>query len=315
MTDIQQSLVGLGLRVEESMTTPTRPGKAPRPVWLVHGNTAGFEGLFRELGGRKWRGSWSFWENPTDDILSRADERMSVAEAEEYKANRKLDKADRYEGYADNAASRSEAAYERSRQICDRIPFGQPILVGHHSERGARADQRRIDAAMRKSVNEGEKASYFEGQVSNLRRDATAPRSARFMGNRIKEATAEIRKLKATMEGRYYVHGDVVFTPSEEHLATLRARLDRAEQKLAHWEGEYAKIAATRPLATPTAIRKGMMVYMRWSNVGYVVERVNAKSVSVRDYWSDEQRQRGEFHIMRIQYHQISRIVEAATPQ
>lgn len=46
----------------------------------------------------------------------------------------------------------SNAAFQRVRQIGDNIPLGQPILVGHHSERRARADIRRIDAGMRKSV-------------------------------------------------------------------------------------------------------------------------------------------------------------------
>ncbi|MGH3734539.1 MAG: DUF3560 domain-containing protein, partial [Micromonosporaceae bacterium] len=38
----------------------------------------------------------------------------------------------------------SDAAYERAGELAKRRPFGQPILVGHHSERSARADQRRI---------------------------------------------------------------------------------------------------------------------------------------------------------------------------
>jgi hypothetical protein len=47
----------------------------------------------------------------------------------------------------------SDAAFARVRQIGDNIPLGQPILVGHHSEGRARADIRRIDAGMRKSVD------------------------------------------------------------------------------------------------------------------------------------------------------------------
>lgn len=49
-----------------------------------------------------------------------------------------------------------------SHQIAERRPFGQPILVGHHSERGHRADLRRQDAKDRKAHNLYTKAQHLE---------------------------------------------------------------------------------------------------------------------------------------------------------
>jgi hypothetical protein len=43
--------------------------------------------------------------------------------------------------------------------------MGQPILVGHHSERHARADQRRIDQSMNKSVEADKRADYYAGRA------------------------------------------------------------------------------------------------------------------------------------------------------
>jgi hypothetical protein len=60
-------------------------------------------------------------------------------------------KAERLNEWADKRDAKASAAYEQSREIAERIPFGQPILVGHHSERGHRADIGRIDGAMRRS--------------------------------------------------------------------------------------------------------------------------------------------------------------------
>jgi hypothetical protein len=80
---------------------------------------------------------------------------------EEYAA-RKEAKAERYQQYAANAAERSNQAYQQTRQIVDMIPLGQPILVGHHSERRHRRDIGRMETNMRRSIEEGKKAEYWE---------------------------------------------------------------------------------------------------------------------------------------------------------
>ena len=50
---------------------------------------------------------------------------------------------------------REEAArrFAAVQEIVDMIPLGQPILVGHHSERAARAHQKKIDNGMRAGIN------------------------------------------------------------------------------------------------------------------------------------------------------------------
>src|SRR4051794_4138295 len=49
-------------------------------------------------------------------------------------------RAERLRGWADGRDAKADAAYEASRAATEHIPFGQPILIGHHSERGHRAD-------------------------------------------------------------------------------------------------------------------------------------------------------------------------------
>ena len=61
------------------------------------------------------------------------------------KKARLLDKADKVE-------QEGKAAGDAASRILDCIPLGQPILVGHHSERRHRSDLDRADRAMRKSV-------------------------------------------------------------------------------------------------------------------------------------------------------------------
>jgi hypothetical protein len=75
--------------------------------------------------------------------------------------------------FEERRAQRIERMRERARRLCnvadgarvqlDRvggyIPLGQPILVGHHSEKRHRRDIERMDALMRKSVDAHEEAS------------------------------------------------------------------------------------------------------------------------------------------------------------
>lgn len=51
---------------------------------------------------------------------------------------------DRLHARADGLAAEGERRLAGARKIADGIPFGQPILVGHHSERHARRDAERI---------------------------------------------------------------------------------------------------------------------------------------------------------------------------
>lgn len=54
--------------IRESRTTPSRRGKAPRPVWIVEGATAGYELALEAAGGKRYQGKWSFWSDPTADL-------------------------------------------------------------------------------------------------------------------------------------------------------------------------------------------------------------------------------------------------------
>ncbi len=65
---------------------------------------------------------------------------------------------ERHENRAERAEDRASAARSRSDSLVAGIPFGQPILVGHHSERGHRNALRKSQDAMFRSVDETSKA-------------------------------------------------------------------------------------------------------------------------------------------------------------
>lgn len=87
--------------------------------------------------------------------------RIDYVERQEYKK-------EMYQERAEKADKRSQSHYERHRDIASVIPMGQPILIGHHSEKRHRKDLDRIDNEMRKSIQESEKADYYRNKVDNI---------------------------------------------------------------------------------------------------------------------------------------------------
>ena len=110
---------------------------------------------------------------------------------------RATERADRFHGYSGNSSQAADAAHKNVQSICENIPMGQPILVGHHSEARSRRDVKRIDDGMRNAVKLWEKSEYWE------RRATAALAHAKFKGrpdvrvNRIKRIEADNRRMKA----------------------------------------------------------------------------------------------------------------------
>ncbi|TMR92820.1 DUF3560 domain-containing protein [Nonomuraea basaltis] len=135
------------------------------------------------------------------------------AQVLEDKSDRLEDRRDALERKADRHAGEAAAAHERANQLGERFAGGQPILVGHHSERGARRDQKRMHQAMSKSIDENDQAQETARRAnavgSQLRRSATPEVTAR----RIKTAESELRKIQKSLDGYERRHLDHTGNP------------------------------------------------------------------------------------------------------
>ena len=81
---------------------------------------------------------------------------------------RQQNRLDRYEALADKATVKSTVLATRSNQMAECIPFGQPILVGHHSEKRDRNFRSKIHSIMGKSVQEMKKAEYYQNKADSV---------------------------------------------------------------------------------------------------------------------------------------------------
>lgn len=83
---------------------------------------------------------------------------------EEY-AERQQRRIERLETRAANACSQSEQLHDDAKRIASAIPFGQPILVGHHSEGRDRRYRARIENKFRKAYEASQKANYWQSRI------------------------------------------------------------------------------------------------------------------------------------------------------
>lgn len=70
--------------------------------------------------------------------------------------------------WAASRTAKAEAAHQRVHEIADLIPLGQPILVGHHSERRHRRDIARIESGMEAAVENSCAAQAHEQAADGI---------------------------------------------------------------------------------------------------------------------------------------------------
>jgi hypothetical protein len=188
-------------------------------------------------------------------------------------------KAEHASNMAAKHEEKSNEAYERSSKIADAIPFGQPILVGHHSEAHHRADLARIDNAMKKSVEENKIAESYQERAERYGRKATGENPATVY-NRIKKLEADKRRMERelaageTKEGTLYYSGSI----SPARKAEIQRWITHYDQRLTVERENYK---ASGGIATDSlALKAGDIVKTRFGPG--VIASVSEKTARVK---------------------------------
>jgi len=87
--------------------------------------------------------------------------------------SQRAEKAARFRELAAKHENISTGWHLAARQRLEMIPVGQPILVGHHSEKRHRKDLARIDEHLAKAKEHHDKAEYFRRRAAAA--DPTEP--------------------------------------------------------------------------------------------------------------------------------------------
>lgn len=193
------------------------------------------------------------------------------AEIEAEANARAENRADRYAGYAANAAGRRDAAWKRADQLVGDT-MGQPILIGHHSEKTHRNRLEKAHAAERRGLRENDKATYWSNRTNAAENYQASrediPRTLR----RLEKLRADRRRVQRRLDDPTTV-GDY-----RERMVAEAARLD---DDIAYWQAHVDRAeAAGVKIWGRDDFAKGDFVQIggdRWLEV----IRVNAKSLTV----------------------------------
>lgn len=147
-------------------------------------------------------------------------ERISFEEQVEREQARAEQTIGRSEKRAEKADKNADNLLERAREMAAIIPFGQPILVGHHSEKRDRNYRDKIHNTYGKAFQEQDKASYYRGKVDAARETAEGKKYTNplYLNKCIKECTKNIKLFERRLQGKFYAH-------SPEHPIAEETRL------------------------------------------------------------------------------------------
>jgi hypothetical protein len=136
------------------------------------------------------------WTPDREDLLLELCE--EIGDEDTSLVDRAEERADRFESYSDSRRQDAESAHKAVSAIADNIPLGQPILVGHHSEKRARKDAQKIENGMRKAVRMWEQSKYWQSRAAGAIRLAKYKERPDVRARRIKGLEADKRRKEKT---------------------------------------------------------------------------------------------------------------------
>ena len=113
-------------------------------------------------------------------------EEMTLAERAEFRAAR-------FDGYRENRLRDANHFQRSAAHYAERFAQGQPILMGHHSQRSAQTAQKRMESAENNATRQLDTADYWAYRAQGVELHAEYKNNPRTRHNRIKTLLKELR--------------------------------------------------------------------------------------------------------------------------
>jgi protein-L-isoaspartate O-methyltransferase len=134
---------------------------------------------------------FAVWTPAREDLLTEL--AGDIGDEETTLQDRAAQRAERFTTYQGKRAADAEQARKSVSAIADGIPLGQPILVGHHSERHARKDAAKIEGGMRKATKLWDTSQYWQDRAAGAIAHARYLEQPAVRARKIKKLEAELR--------------------------------------------------------------------------------------------------------------------------
>ncbi|WP_368680440.1 DUF3560 domain-containing protein (plasmid) [Rhodococcus opacus] len=236
-----------------------------------------------------------------------------TAEVEADRIERQAGRVAALEDKAQRRADQADQAWEADRRAHDALPEGgEPIHVGHHSERRHRRAIETAHRTLGQAVAAEEEAKAARRRAESAAVTTSARYNPETVKNRIDSLQASQRADQRLLDGHertlFVVRGvkQVEKTAPVEgaYRESVIARMEERADQISYWEGVRAEQIASGQATNygPDDIAKGDQVQRRgqW----YRVVRVNRKTVSIPSIvggrWTD-----------KVAYHELSGHIRA----
>ena len=153
--------------------------------------------------GFRWAGiqeCWhAHWTPEREDAALAATGADALDDEPSTLADRAEQRAERFESYSANAARERDERWAMDRKTCELLN-GQPILIGHHSEKAHRALLRRMWSNFFKGGEAGKRADYWARRADSPLAWATYKDKPAVRARRIKTLEADLRRFQRDAE-------------------------------------------------------------------------------------------------------------------
>lgn len=219
-------------------------------------------------------------------------EKLAFSEQVEREQDKAADRADRMNSRATKAVNESSSQYQRAHEIGSHIPFGQPILVGHHSEGRHRRDLDKIDNAMRKSCEAQDKAEHYEQRAEAAEYTASGAKfkNVNYLLNRIAECKKELRAIERGLQGKDLYNRETG-QMMKDGCEISDARRERLEAKKPEWiekldffTGKLNEIGGGQ--LTTERLKEARPMYVKVGAKWWPLKSINRDTVTVLN-WLD----------------------------
>lgn len=211
-----------------------------------------------------------------------------TADIEADKAARAKSRADALAAKADRKKANYAAARAARDTALERLPYGgEPIKIGHHSERRHRNDLQRAHNAMGKAAGAGHTAAEAQRKATTASATTDARYAPSTVGNRIERLEAEARKIQrhlngyTAQQGTPYAHDVPPATGAgRDH---WNAEAARVADELAYWQNIRTEQIDAGQVDEygPDNINAGDYVRAGRARSWWRVKRVNKKTVTL----------------------------------
>lgn len=281
---------------------------------LIDGTTKG-DGSAAALKANRWRwssrlGSWFIPNsrdrfskqhqiNATADALRAAGFEVEVhiddvprqaAEVEASRQDRAVDRVEALTEKEERKTSAAKSAGSRVETLRQTLPpFGQPILLDHHSGPGMLRKAEKFHNAKRREIDAQAAADEASSRTQAASKTTEFRHTPSVVANRIKRLTAEAARIQRQLDGHertlYSVgeikHTEITDRATGRHKERLELMLQNTHGQLQHWTDVRQQQIDSGQIKNygPATISPGDRIRSR--GAWHEVRRTNPKSVSV----------------------------------